>query len=43
MLLVGIWGVCSAAAADLEPFWPGVPLGIWAVVLLAVALWPTDD
>lgn len=38
VLLVGIWGVRSAADGDLQPFWPAVPLGIWAVVLLAIAI-----
>ena len=41
--MVGIWSVQSLAHGEARGFWPGVPLGVWAVVLLAVAVWPAPD
>lgn len=41
VLMLGIWSVQSVAAGSLRGFWPGVPLALWAVVLLAVAVWPS--
>ncbi|SDR05351.1 DUF1707 SHOCT-like domain-containing protein [Actinopolyspora saharensis] len=34
-VLVGIWGVTSLASGELQYFWPAIPVGIWALVLLA--------
>jgi hypothetical protein len=33
--MIAIWGTTSLVAGDLTPFWPAIPLGIWAAVLLA--------
>ncbi|MFW5417076.1 DUF1707 domain-containing protein [Nocardiopsis sp. CNT-189] len=35
VIMVGIWGVTSATSGEFLPFWPLIPLGIWAAVLLA--------
>ncbi|WP_017977200.1 DUF1707 SHOCT-like domain-containing protein [Actinopolyspora halophila] len=34
-ILVGIWGMTSLLSGDLQYFWPALPMGIWALVLLA--------
>ncbi|MER6625997.1 DUF1707 domain-containing protein, partial [Streptomyces sp. NPDC000931] len=41
--LTGVWGVASLLGGELVPYWPLVPLGIWAAVLLASAIWPSED
>ncbi|HEV7805932.1 MAG TPA: hypothetical protein VGO80_08940 [Solirubrobacteraceae bacterium] len=43
VIMTAIWGVNSLRSGQLEAFWPLVPLGIWAAVLLAVAIWPRDQ
>ncbi|MGG7104747.1 DUF1707 SHOCT-like domain-containing protein [Rhodococcus sp. 24CO] len=43
VLMVGIWGVQSFMDGSAIKFWPGVPIGIWAVVLIACVFWPSDD
>lgn len=43
VLMVGIWGVQSFMGGSAIRFWPGVPIGIWAVVLIACVFWPSDD
>ncbi len=40
VVLVGTWAVQSAVDGELRVFWPGVPLGVWALVLVAVAVVP---
>lgn len=35
-----IWGVSSLNAGEAKFFWPAAPLGIWAAVLMAIAVWP---
>lgn len=35
VILVGIWLVTSIASRDLQFFWPMIPLGIWAAVILS--------
>lgn len=34
-IMIGIWFVTSVASGDVRGFWPGIPLGIWATVILA--------
>ena len=41
-LLTGLWGAASLVGGELMLYWPLVPLGIWAAVLLASAIWPGD-
>lgn len=43
IIMTGIWGVLSAATQELQDFWPVIPLGIWAAILLAAAVWPDDS
>lgn len=38
VVMIAIWATTSFVSGDLTPFWPAIPLGIWAAVLLAGAL-----
>ena len=40
VLLTGIWAARGLVDGDMGEFWPGVPLAVWALVLVAVAIWP---
>ena len=40
VLLTGMWGATVLIGGELVPYWPLVPLGIWAAVLLASLIWP---
>ncbi|MDS1270854.1 DUF1707 domain-containing protein [Lipingzhangella sp. LS1_29] len=40
IIMTGIWGVTSISSQTLLPYWPFIPLGIWATILLAAAVWP---
>lgn len=42
VILAAIWGV-QALRSGPDFYWPSVPLGIWAAVLVAVAIWPSQD
>ncbi|WP_344102660.1 DUF1707 domain-containing protein [Nocardiopsis rhodophaea] len=42
VIMTGIWGVTSIMGGALLPFWPLVPLGIWAAILVAAAIWPDE-
>ena len=42
-IMSAIWGI-QAIRSGPDFFWPIAPLGIWAAILVAVAIWPqTDD
>ncbi|PDP84673.1 hypothetical protein CQJ94_26765 [Glycomyces fuscus] len=43
VILTSVWGVVSLMGGELVPYWPLVPLGIWAAVLLASAIWPSEE
>ncbi len=43
VVMLAIWGVTSLVSGELQRFWPAIPLGIWAAVLLAHALFEDDD
>lgn len=43
VIMTGIWGVTSVMGGVLLPFWPLVPLGIWAAILVAAAIWPDEN
>ncbi len=43
VIMTGIWGVTSIMGGTLLPFWPLVPLGIWAAILVAAAIWPDES
>jgi hypothetical protein len=38
IIMIAIWATTSFVSGDPTPFWPAIPLGIWAAVLLAGAL-----
>ncbi len=42
VLLTAMWATASLVGGEFIPYWPLVPLGIWAAVLLASAIWPGD-
>lgn len=42
VIISAIWGV-HAVRSGPDFFWPLVPLGIWAAILIAVAIWPRPD
>lgn len=42
VIMIGIWGVTSLSSGELQNFWPAIPLGIWAVVVIASAFWRDD-
>ncbi|SPT64272.1 hypothetical protein [Actinomadura madurae] len=41
--MTAIWAVTSLRAGEWTHFWPVVPLGIWAAILVSYAIWPSDD
>ncbi|ASU86155.1 DUF1707 domain-containing protein [Nocardiopsis gilva YIM 90087] len=43
VIMTGIWGVTSVMGGAMLPFWPLVPLGIWAAILVAAAIWPDEN
>ncbi|WP_232661221.1 DUF1707 SHOCT-like domain-containing protein [Pseudonocardia sp. TRM90224] len=38
VIMLAIWGGSSVVSAELQPFWPAIPLGIWAAILIASAI-----
>ncbi|MFE5487346.1 DUF1707 domain-containing protein [Streptomyces sp. NPDC056527] len=42
VIMSGIWGVRCLRKGEFTYYWPVAPLGIWAVVLIAIAIWPGD-
>ncbi|WP_233159344.1 DUF1707 domain-containing protein [Pseudonocardia sp. MH-G8] len=38
VIMIAIWGATSLVAGGLIAFWPAIPLGIWAAVIVAGAL-----
>lgn len=42
LIMSALWGI-QAIRSDPGFFWPLVPLGIWAAVLIAVAIWPRAE
>lgn len=43
VVMTAIWGVQSVRDGELERYWPVVPIGIWAAILVAVAIWPPEE
>lgn len=43
VIMSGIWGVRCLQKDELTYYWPVAPLGIWAAVLIAIAIWPSDS
>ncbi|MEU7116670.1 hypothetical protein [Streptomyces sp. NPDC046182] len=42
VIMSGIWGARCAQTGELTYYWPVTPLGVWAAVLIAIAIWPRD-
>ncbi|WP_020502182.1 DUF1707 SHOCT-like domain-containing protein [Sciscionella marina] len=40
VLLTAIWGGICLAHGELRSFWPGIPIGIWALILISYLFWP---
>ncbi|MEU8786029.1 hypothetical protein [Streptomyces sp. NPDC048637] len=40
VILSGVWGVRCFHEGELTFYWPVMSLGVWAAVLLALAVWP---
>ncbi|MEU9114994.1 hypothetical protein AB0D04_25205 [Streptomyces sp. NPDC048483] len=40
VILSAIWGVNCFRKGEVTRFWPLLPLGVWAAVLVAFAVWP---
>jgi hypothetical protein len=38
IIMIGIWGVVSLTSGRFTTFWPAIPLGIWAAIILASAV-----
>ncbi|RCV50665.1 DUF1707 SHOCT-like domain-containing protein [Marinitenerispora sediminis] len=43
IIMTGIWAVTSVVGGRPLQFWPLIPLGIWAAVLVAGLVWPDDE
>ncbi|MFG3255540.1 DUF1707 domain-containing protein [Streptomyces sp. NPDC048172] len=41
-LMSAVWGVKSVSDGELAYYWPWMPLAIWAAVLVALAIWPSE-
>lgn len=42
IIMTGIWGFQSISDGELNGYWPMWPLGIWAVVLVAMIFMPEE-
>ncbi|WP_243636587.1 DUF1707 domain-containing protein [Rhodococcus sp. Eu-32] len=42
VIMTGIWGFQSISEGELNGYWPGWPLGIWALILVAMIFFPDD-
>ncbi len=42
LVMSAIWGV-QVVRSGPDFYWPLIPLGIWAAILVAVAIWPAQD
>jgi len=43
VIMNAIWGFQGIRDGELERYWPIVPLGIWAAILIAAAIWPREE
>lgn len=43
VIMSGVWGARCAQEGELTYYWPLTPLGVWAAVLIAVAIWPRES
>ncbi|MEU1916615.1 DUF1707 SHOCT-like domain-containing protein [Streptomyces massasporeus] len=42
VIMSGVWGARCMQKGELTHYWPVAPLGVWAAVLIAIAIWPRD-
>lgn len=42
VIMSAVWGIHTIRSGP-DFFWPLVPLGTWAAILIAVAIWPRED
>ncbi len=42
IIMSGIWGFQSISDGELNGYWPGWPIGIWALILVAMVVMPED-
>ncbi|MFI0487431.1 DUF1707 domain-containing protein [Actinomadura sp. 9N215] len=42
-IMTAIWAASALRTGEWTFYWPAVPLGIWAAVLISYALWPSHD
>lgn len=40
VIMSAVWGVRCSHEGELGFYWPMMPLGVWAAVLVALAVWP---
>ncbi|MFE1175216.1 DUF1707 domain-containing protein [Streptomyces sp. NPDC058773] len=40
VIMSAVWGVNCLRKHELTYYWPMLPLGVWAAVLVAIAVWP---
>ncbi|MFC5747564.1 DUF1707 SHOCT-like domain-containing protein [Actinomadura rugatobispora] len=43
LIMTTIWAVNAVREGEWTFYWPMVPLGIWAAILLSYAIWPERD
>nr|WSX21941.1 DUF1707 domain-containing protein [Streptomyces tubercidicus] len=43
VIMSAIWGIGCFRDHELTYYWPLFPLGVWAAVLIAIALWPRNE
>ncbi|MGW3007436.1 DUF1707 SHOCT-like domain-containing protein [Streptomyces sp. NPDC001219] len=43
VIMSTIWGANCLRKHELTHYWPMLPLGIWAAVLIAIAVWPREE
>lgn len=43
VIMNAVWGVQSIRDGEVDRYWPIVPLGIWAAILIAAAIWPREE
>ncbi|MGW6917235.1 DUF1707 SHOCT-like domain-containing protein [Kitasatospora sp. NPDC054939] len=40
VIMSAVWGTRCLQKGELTHYWPAAPLGVWAAVLIAIAIWP---
>ncbi|MFE0193070.1 DUF1707 domain-containing protein [Streptomyces sp. NPDC058989] len=43
VIMSAIWGANCVRKHELTSYWPLLPLGVWAAVLVAIAVWPRGE